>query len=552
MKVIAAIQADLEDTPLGTRSRLAEESGGVTILRRTVERTRRVQSVDAVYVLCPAPQLERCQSLLEETGVVVRAHDLKPPPWRPLVQTARKWSLDGWRGGLGGTTGFDEYTDCRVLKGLLQSIKADAVLSVPPAAPLLDPDLAERMIRHRTEVEEEVRMVFTQAPPGLTGVLLDAGLIRELAEKNSPISWTFSYQPDNPRKDLIFQPCCYDVPREVRHAVGRLIADTDRSMQMIRALLDNHDSPDAIPIGRWLMDRSRRHVEPLPRELEIELTTEDPYPEALLRPLGERVGHRGPIEPGLVEQVISEVNRYDDALVVLGGFGDPLRHPQFSTILEAVCRNRGAGRGVYGLAVRTTAVDLTDDLIDALVTREVDVLNVTLDAWSAGLYGRLQSPNDPDAAKLETVLARLDRLAEVRQSRTSVRPIVVPEMTKARENVHELDDFHDGWLRRIGAVTISGAGHYAGQVEDHGVIRMTPPTRFGCRRIGSRCLVLADGRVAVCDQDFRGRHTVGRIGDQSLAEIWQGEALGHIREAHQNERYDPMPLCLACEEWHRS
>ena len=257
------------------------------------------------------------------------------------------------------------------------------------------------------------------------------------------------------------------------------------------------------------------------------------------------------MESALVEQVISEVSRYDDALVVLGGFGDPLRHPRFTTILEAVCQNRGVGRGVYGLAVRTNAVDLTDDLIEALVTCEVDVLNVTLDAWTADLYRRLQSPNDPDAANLETVLARLDRLAEVRQSHTSVRPIVVPEMAKARENVHELDDFHDGWLRRIGAVTISGASHYAGQLEDHRVIRMTPPTRFGCRRIGSRCLVLADGRVAVCDQDFRGQHTVGRIGEESLAEIWQGGAFDHVRRAHQNERYDPMPLCPACEEWYR-
>ncbi len=38
MKVIAAIQADLESTPIGTRSRLADELGGVPILRRTVER----------------------------------------------------------------------------------------------------------------------------------------------------------------------------------------------------------------------------------------------------------------------------------------------------------------------------------------------------------------------------------------------------------------------------------------------------------------------------------------------------------------------------------
>ena len=38
MKVIAVLQADLEVTPLGTRSRLADVLAGVPILRRTVER----------------------------------------------------------------------------------------------------------------------------------------------------------------------------------------------------------------------------------------------------------------------------------------------------------------------------------------------------------------------------------------------------------------------------------------------------------------------------------------------------------------------------------
>ena len=38
MKVIATLQADLEETPLGTKSRLADELGGVPVLLRTVQR----------------------------------------------------------------------------------------------------------------------------------------------------------------------------------------------------------------------------------------------------------------------------------------------------------------------------------------------------------------------------------------------------------------------------------------------------------------------------------------------------------------------------------
>lgn len=551
MKTVATIQANLDETPIGTRSRLADDLGGMTILRRTVERVGRAESVDAVYVLCPSAQIERCESLLVGTGSTVRAHAAQTAPWRTLVQTARKWSLNGWRGGVGGTTTFDEYTDCQRLSAFLATVEADVVLSVPAAAPLFDPELADRMVDHRRQTAEGVRLVFTQAPPGLAGLLLDVGLIHELAQKSHPISWTFRYHPDNPQKDLIFQPCCYEAPRALRHASGRLIADTDRAVHTIAAVLDRYESPDSTTVGQWLMEREATWVEPLPREVEIELTTDDPYPAALLRPRGPRAGDRGSIDPAYVEQVAVEISRYDDALMVLGGFGDPLRHPQFLSVLEKICADRGVGRGLYGVAVRTAAVDLHDEYIDALITHGVDVVEVTLDAWTPELYARLQSPDHPTAANLEAVLARLDRLERVRGDRASVRPLVVPHFTKSRDNVSELDDFHDGWLRRLGAVTIGGHSHFAGQFEDRSVITMAPSTRIGCRRIGSRCVVLADGRVALCDQDLRGVQTVGNLEEHTLPDTWQSEAFQRIRRAHQCGRFHPTPLCRACGDWHR-
>ncbi len=551
MSIIAVIQADLETTPIGTRSRLAEEVGGVPILRRTVERAAAVSHLDDVCVLCPTDQADRCAALIAGTGASVRTHSAPPAPWAALVQTARKWSLDGWRGGIGGTTSFDEFTDSRLIAGVFRECAADEVLSVPPAAPLFDPELAARMIEHKHTTDEEVRMVFSQAPPGLAGVVLDAALVHELAGKNSPIGWTFSYQPDDARKDLIFQPCCYEVPRELRHATGRLIADTDRSVETIAALLRDKESPDSAAIGKWLMRRMGTHVETHPREVEIELTTEDPFPDALLRPRGQRVGQRGPIDPALVTKVVAEVSAFDDALVVLAGFGDPFRHPEFRPILQALAASRAAGRGPYGLAVRTAGVDLDESMSRTLVECGVDVLQVPMDAWTAELYGRLQSPHNPAVASLELVRSNLDALGRVRQERGSVRPIVLPEFTKARENVHEMDSFYDGWIRQHGAAVISGSCHFAGQVEDHSVITMTPPTRGACGRLGARCLILADGNVAMCDQDLRGQHTVGDLTERDLAAIWHGAELGRIRQAHCSGRFAPTPLCPACAEWHR-
>ena len=279
--------------------------------------------------------------------------------------------------------------------------------------------------------------------------------------------------------------------------------------------------------------------------MEIELTTDDAYPEAVLSPRGGRVGTRGPMSVEMVAQVAEVVARYDDALVVLGGFGDPLRHPDLADVLSCLRR-----AGVFGLAIRTTAVDLDEACMRMLVASEVDILNVVLDAWTPQLYAALQTPSD-SSADLGMIKARLEQLVALSASEVTVKPVVLPEMTKARQNVCELDDFFDGWLRAVGTVHISGHSHRAGQIEDYSVVNMAPAARGPCRRLRSRCMVLADGRVVLCDQDHRGLHAVGNLRDHTLDEVWHMRGLCALRDAHARGSYDEHPLCASCGSWHR-
>lgn len=557
MNVIAAIEADLEVTPLGTRSRLHEPVRGVPMLRRTVERIAQARRISGVHALCPAAQVPACRDLLHGTTAEVHAQCSGPPPWRGLVRASRKWALDGLRGGIGGTTAFDEYTDARLLAALIQDAPCDAVLSIPPAAPFIDPALADRMVEHFKSVRDEARIVFMQTPPGVTGVLLESGLVAELHRSGTPLAWLFSYKPDAPQKDLALLSCCAEAPVELRHAVGRLIGDTDRALGAIHDLANETCDPDAATIGRWLRSREM-HAGPLPHEIELELTTDDPLPDSLLRPRGRHVPTRGPLAVELAARLAGSAIADDTGLVVLGGFGEPLRHPQFERVLACFRPNGGTG-GVYGLAVRTAGLDLTDAVAEQLVEYGVDVVEFTLDAWTAETYTRVHGLGGDSAsvaspspgATLERALAAIDCLTRTKERLRSPRPIVLPSFCKARPNVHEMDDFFDGWSRRVGAAMIHSASHRAGQWDSLSVISMAPPRRTPCTRLWSRCLVLADGSVTTCDQDFAGRMIVGHIGKQSLSEVWIGAEMTAIRAAHQRNEFGATALCALCDEWHR-
>ncbi len=556
---LAVIHADLERTPLGTRSRLGDELDGCPILRLTVERVCRAKRLSGCVVLIPQEQAPRCEAMLDGLPATVQRVNAPPAGWSELVRIARKWSLGGWRGGMGGTTSLDEYFHPSLVAGALEFHPADRVMVFPPAAPLLDPALIDAMIEHHDKGEDDARMTFAQAPPGAAGAIYNADLLRELVGKGIPPGWIFSFKPDAPRRDMALFSCCFDVRAPLRHGARRLIADTDRALATVSALRRQARTGDAAELGRLLRDYEASHVPPIPDEVEVELTTEDPFPDAVLRPRGSRVGSRGPISLAVVHAIAETLGKSDDSLVVLGGFGEPLRHPQFAEVLKTL-----RDGGVYGIAVRTSGVDLTDEAMDALLTWRVDALTVQIDGWTDETWRAMHRPgthgpgtqghaSTPSATgSLEAVRASIDRLEQLKQARRCVAPIMVPEMVKARPTVGEMPEFFNGWIRKLGTANIVGHTHRAGQLEPLAVMSMGPPRRTPCRRLGSRCMVLADGRVAACEQDFRGLHAIGDLRHAGLAEIWNGEAMTRLRAAHAEGQFGSAnPLCAACDEWHR-
>lgn len=546
LDTLAVIDVDLDVTPLGTRSRAEALLGSASVLRRTVERILQARQLDGCVLLVPREQASRCQALVEGLRVVVQPVNAPPPAWRTLVRTARKWSLDGWRGGIGGTTSLEEYFHPEVVEAMLQVHPARRVMVFPPTAPLIDAATIDAMIDHHRTSEDASRMTFAQAPPGTTGTIYEADLVRELASKHIPAGWVLSYKPDAPRRDLALMSCCYDVRAPLRHGASRLIADTATAWAAVQRLWNTDATSSAETLGRRLLEDEAAFVPPLPREVELELTTDDPWPEAVLRPRGAFVGKRGPIPLHVVERIASELGHMDDALVVLGGFGEPLRHPLFPEVLRIL-----RDHGIYGVAVRTSGVDLDDAAIDALMAHDVDVLSILIDGWTAPTYAAMCAASDPAQADLDTVRRRVDRVEECKRKASRVSPIVVPEMVKAAPTLTEMPQFYDGWMRKLGTVNIVGYSHYAEQRPRLEVMSMCPPVRTPCRRIRSRCLVLADGRMTVCDQDFQGRQIAGDLTQQSLHEVWMSRVMRAVRDDHVAFQWTATPLCPRCEEWHR-
>lgn len=77
--------------------------------------------------------------------------------------------------------------------------------------------------------------------------------------------------------------------------------------------------------------------------------------------------------------------------------------------------------------------------------------------------------------------------------------------------------------------------------------KVPAPLPLSCRLPFEEMVVTADGRVTICCQDHYFDSAVGNINQQSMAEIWNGEAFrklrGHLREADRSQH----ALCAGCD-----
>ena len=539
MKIVAVLEADLDVAPPGRRSRLAEPLCGVPVLRRTVQRFAAAECVEKVLLTVPEEQAQRVRELCAGLPVAVEARQFPRAGYAPHVWSARKWCPGGWRGGLGDTTIFDEFMSPAELTRICQTRRADAVATLPASAALIDPSLIDQVVSHHEKHFAGFRLTFTQAPPGMAVSVWQPVLLAELAKAGQWPGSVLGYTPKRPIIDMTAQDCHCSIDPAIARCGVRLLADSRRSFDLCERVLAHGEGLSATEICRHA---TREAADPgeMPEEIEIELTTDDELPDGL-HPRKPSVKQRGPMNPGMFERLIEEIAAWDDARITLGGFGEPTMHPDFGRIL-ASCREKG----VFGLHVRTNGLGITNDVADAIVGENVDVVSFHIDAEGPDRYREVHGFDGHDR-----VLRSWETLVQRRREAGVPRPAITAVLTKAKQTLDALDAFYDGWMQRCGSAQIVGYSDRAAQRPDHAVVDMQPPARCPCRRIRQRVTVLADGTVTFCEEDFNGLHPAGHLRDASLREIWQGERFDRLRSAHEAEDYGVNPLCSACKEWHR-
>jgi len=539
-KIPVIVWADLDVGPLGLGSKLREEIGGEPVLRRSMRGVCRSVESGEQIVYCSAGQAGEVKSMLSGLAVEVVGISFEMPGWWAGLQASRKWAMDGWRGGILSSCAFDEDLLVHVVAEIGRQRNAYAIMSVSAHAAWVDPSLLDRQILHYEKHKEGVKVCFTQAPPGLAGLVLSMEVLNTLPQTAKIAGSILGYHPESPQMDLISHAPNMTLEPEIIHTGIRFICDTQRSLALGRRLAEQLDAETATAteIVRLAKREADAILTKYPQEIELEAVSGWNWNKGY-RPSPEKA--RGPIDVDLVLQRVAELSEVsDDLLVHVGGFGESTRHPQLAALVENLPQ-----AGAFGISMQTTGL-FEPSIVQRVASLPIDILTFLVDVPQRELYIKNMGVDG-----LPKVLENLDAMMQAVLGLRKSTPLVIPVMIKTYETMELMKEFFDQWIGKAGWSIIEGFSDYAGQIPDLAVSSMAGPRRRACRQIFGRMTVLADGRVVICNQDFNGLQTAGSIRDQSLMEIWEGEVLAGLRAAHREERFGCNSLCEKCRQWHR-
>lgn len=555
-QVIALIVADVSVGRLGHARRLDAQLGGKPALWHTLQRAARINRVHRIVVVHPPGQdpLAGIDTSGFTKPVDAFAHgDVAGDTFTPRLRSARKWALSGWRGGLAGTTAWDELLPAAPLAQAMDAFHGDAAVLVGGDWCVFDPAYADALLDLHLDAPDAMKLVFTQAPPGLGPLVTSRDVLRDFADKQATFGSALAYNPKRPAIDPIGRECNLPIAAGVRDMARRFIFDDPQAIARLGLIADQlgdgFADADAAAITDACRSQERAHPQhvfaDLPEQITIELTPRR-IPTGPITPQHHVDLPRGEMDLGLARDLLAQCGGKS---VTLGGLGDALLHPQWPQIVQAA-----ADADVFGLHLETDLLSPRDEL--ALLTELlIDIVSVRINADTAATYTKVMGVD-----RLPEVMGNLQWLFDRRSTTTNAPgdisgaggagvPWIIPRLVKTADTLKDMEIFFERWMQVVGHAVIErpptlGKGRFA-LAPDQNPVPMDPPWKPPSpHQVKRRLTVLSDGTVAMCGQDALGRASLGNAADNPLLDLWR--AAEELEIPGEN---DDSPVCRRCYDW---
>jgi len=283
----------------------------------------------------------------------------------------------------------------------------------------------------------------------------------------------------------------------------------------------------------------KNNIVDIPLNLDIELTNVCNL-KCVMCPrtvfsLGE--GGTGFIASDLYRKIIDDASELGVPAIKLVWRGESTMHPEIIPFIKYA-----KNKGIIDVLLNTNATLLDDELSQLLIDSGLDKIFFSFDSPYKEKYESIRV-----GANFDIVLDNIKRFMQLRDSSKMNKPIARCGMVRMEQNYTETDAFTKLFSDIVDCVAYTDVFNLR-ETKDDSILEDNRFKNFTCPMPWQRLVISWEGKCYPCCRDEKETYQVGDISIQSINEIWKGDKLSKLREAHINHSWNNFKMCTECQK----
>jgi radical SAM protein with 4Fe4S-binding SPASM domain len=254
-----------------------------------------------------------------------------------------------------------------------------------------------------------------------------------------------------------------------------------------------------------------------------------------------RLNKMGTMNMKLYKKIIDNCEKLKIKVITLSFFGEPFLDKE---IIEKIKYAKEKGMLV---AFYSNASLLNEELAKKIVESGLDGITISFDGYSRETYEKIRKK-----LKFGIVKKNILNLIETRKKMKKNNPKINLVLVELEENKREIKQFYREWEKKVDSINIINMRNWANDIKKEGTKESfhfnKKMKRKPCALIWQKMIVDWNGDVVLCCDDWNHSTVLGNLKKQTIEEIWKGEKLKKIKEAHIKGEFWKVPLCSGCNK----
>lgn len=243
---------------------------------------------------------------------------------------------------------------------------------------------------------------------------------------------------------------------------------------------------------------------------------------------------KGFIGINLYKKIVDETANFKNVKLSSIGAGEPLLHPKLVDMLNYAYR-----KGVMN-SIITNATLLSNRISKELIKSGLTSIGFSIDGSTPAEFNMIRK-----GADYNLVFKNIMDFLVIKKMFSS-SPFTAVLRVCFDEKKEGLDTFINTWLRYVDKVElIQKRTLTSRQIGKKPAINNS---RQPCINLWEHIVIMWDGKVALCCEDWNCEVIVGDITKQSIWEIWNS-GMEKMRRLHSQHKWNEIIICQDCDMW---